>query len=285
MKLCYQVATPEVARSGKVTAYQGPLGNTLCRLKDIGYDGVEFMTVDPGRLDWSEVKALLAQTGMAATIVCTGEVFGQLRLSITDPDSSIRRDAVDRVKEIIAFAGVLGANINIGRVRGSYRDGIAKEQTEEWAIEACRDISEYAAERKVSIALEEVCFEETNFINTLAQAREFMTRVNRSNFRLMMDVFHMHIEEKSIEEGLREYTKDTINIHLADSNRKYPGQCALNFDNIVRTCVESGYHGPFCTEIFQYPDMDTAAVRSYAHLVPLFEKYYGRARWRIKDDK
>ena len=56
MKLCYQVATPDVAIADSVTAYQGPLQKTFGDLADLGYDGVELMTIDPGKLDWNEVK-------------------------------------------------------------------------------------------------------------------------------------------------------------------------------------------------------------------------------------
>ena len=56
MKLCYQVATPDVAIADSVTAYQGPLDQSFGDLARLGYDGVELMTLNPGELDWEEVK-------------------------------------------------------------------------------------------------------------------------------------------------------------------------------------------------------------------------------------
>ena len=47
MKLCYQVATPDVAISDSVTAYQGPLDKSFSDLSALGYDGVELMTLNP----------------------------------------------------------------------------------------------------------------------------------------------------------------------------------------------------------------------------------------------
>ena len=52
MKLCYQAATPDVAIADSVTAYQGPLAKTFGDLGALGYDGVELMTLNPGKLDW-----------------------------------------------------------------------------------------------------------------------------------------------------------------------------------------------------------------------------------------
>ena len=56
MKLCYQVATPDVAVADSVTAYQGSLDKSFGDLGRLGYDGVELMTLNPGELDWKEVK-------------------------------------------------------------------------------------------------------------------------------------------------------------------------------------------------------------------------------------
>ena len=129
MKLCYQVATPDVAVADSVTAYQGPLDQSFGDLARLGYDGVELMTLNPGELDWEEVKGTAEKYGISIVLVCTGELFGQLGLSYTSPEEEIRREAIKRTKEIIDFAGYLGANINIGRVRGQYCARLSHEQT------------------------------------------------------------------------------------------------------------------------------------------------------------
>ena len=153
MKLCYQVATPDVAVADSVTAYQGPLDQSFGDLARLGYDGVELMTLNPGELDWEEVKGTAEKYGISIALVCTGELFGQLGLSYTSPEEEIRREAIKRTKEIIDFAGYLGANINIGRVRGQYCARISHEQTEGLAVEAFRELADYAAPGNVAIAL------------------------------------------------------------------------------------------------------------------------------------
>ena len=85
MKLCYQVATPDVAIADSVTAYQGSLEKSFGDLGRLGYDGVELMTLNPGKLDWNEVKETAEKNGLSVILVCTGEIFGQLGLSYTNP--------------------------------------------------------------------------------------------------------------------------------------------------------------------------------------------------------
>ena len=196
MKLCYQVATPDVAIADSVTAYQGPLEKSFSDLAKLGYQGVELMTLNPSELDWEFVKKEAEKNGLKVVLVCTGEIFGQLGLSYTNPDPEKRKEAIRRSKEIIDFAAYLGANINIGRIRGQYCSELTKEQTEELAIAAFRELADYAAPKGVQIALETVTIMQTNFINTCAEGADMVDRVDRPNFRLMLDVFHLNLEEK-----------------------------------------------------------------------------------------
>lgn len=276
MKLCYQVATPDVAIAPSVTAYQGPLDRSFAELADMGYDGVELMTLDPDKLDWDEVRRLAERRGLSIALVCTGEVFGQLNLSFADPDQECRQEALRRVKGIIDFASALSANINIGRVRGQYRHDVPASSTEAWALDAFRAISDHAAKKNVWIALETVTIMQTNFINTLAEAQRMVERVDRPNFGLMMDVFHLNIEEKNLYQAIRDYSKHNLHVHLADNNRRYPGHCGMDFERVLRTFKEVGYQGAFCTEIFQLPDQQGAAQGAMRHLAPIMNAVYGR---------
>lgn len=274
MKLCYQVATPDVAIADSVTAYQGSLEKSFSDLASYGYEGVELMTLNPSKLDWEEVKAEAERNNLSVVLVCTGEIFGQLGLSYTNPKAEIRKEAIDRTKEIIDFASFLGANINIGRVRGQYCQELTKEETKAYAVEAFREVSDYALDKGVKIALETVTIMQTNFINTLSEAADMVDRVNRSNFKLMLDIFHLNLEEKDIYEAIGEYSSYNIHVHLADNNRRYPGHCGLDFEKIIRTFKECGYDGNFCTEIFQIPNQEEAAKGAMAHLKPILEKVY-----------
>ena len=93
-----------------------------------------------------------------------------------------------------------GSNINIGRVRGQYCSELSREETENLAVEAFRELADYGAPKNVKIALETVTIMQTNFINTLAEGAAMVDRVDRPNFRLMMDIFHLNLEEKDIYE-------------------------------------------------------------------------------------
>lgn len=276
MRLCYQVATPDVAIADSVTAYQGPIEKSLRELAADGFTGVEFMTLHPSELDLPKIKALTEELGLKVVLVCTGEIYGQLGLSFTDQDPARRAEAISRSKEIIDMAAFFGANVNFGRIRGQYVSGVSHAATEKLAIDAFRELADYAAPKGVMLALEPITIMQTNFINTTEEGARMVDRVDRPNFKLMMDVFHMNLEEKDICETIRKYSKDyNIHVHLADNNRRYPGNCGLDFPTIIKTFKECGYDGAFTTEIYQLPDQEGAAKGSIEYLKPIFEKIYG----------
>ena len=90
MKLCYQVATPDVAIADSVTAYQGPLEKSFSDLAKLGYQGVELMTLNPSELDWDFVKKEAEKNGLKVVLVCTGEIFGQRRSAEVRKSSTLR---------------------------------------------------------------------------------------------------------------------------------------------------------------------------------------------------
>ena len=275
MKLCYQVATPDVAVSPAVTAFQGKLEYIFGRLGELGYDGVELMTLNPLELNWDEVNKTAQRNNLDIVLVCTGEIFGQQKLSFMDKSLEVRNKARERVKEIIDFASYLGANINIGRVRGQYCDELPKEVSYGYAIEAFKDISDYAGRKSVNIALESVTLMQTNFVNTIEEAVKVVKDVDNQYFKIMMDIFHLNIEEKDMLEVIEKYKDYNIHVHLADNNRRYPGHCGFSFEKIIKAFKDSGYNGAFCTEIFQIPNQEIAAEESIKHLKPIFNKIYG----------
>ncbi len=275
MKFCYQVATPDVAVSPDVTAFQGRLENSLDFLAGLGYDGVEFMTLNPDKLDREKIKTELDKRRLMVSLVCTGEIFGQLKLSYMDKSPEVRREAVERSKGIVDFASLLGANINIGRVHGMFHHDVERETSLGWLTDALRSLCDYAGERNVQVALENVTIMQTNVMNTCREAADICDRVARPNCKIMMDVFHMHIEEKNLFQTIRDCSPYNIHVHLSDNNRRYPGQCGLDFRKIIAAFRAEGYDGAYTTEIFQLPSQEEAARGAMEHLAPIFRNVYG----------
>jgi len=269
VKLAYQVSTPDVLPSPGVTAFQSDLETAFRRLREVGYDGAELMVNNPACVDASLVKQLAEQYKLDVPMICTGEIFGQDKLTFSSPDDKIRSEALGRVKSAVDLAAVFGAQVNIGRVRGGHIPGVPQETTYARAFDALCDVSDYAAGKKVTVALEPVNTLAINFINSTPDGLNMMQKVGRKNFTIMLDSAHMFIEDPDMEAAILAAKGCFSYVHLCDSNRKYPGNCKINFASFIDALRKTGYTGYVSIEVFQIPDQETALRKSYEYIKPL----------------
>ena len=272
MRLCYQVATPDVIPAPGVTAYQGDLEHSFARLRECGYEGAELMVCDPRKIDVEEVKRLSEKYGLEIPMVCTGEVFGQDGLCFSDPDNARREEAIARCKAAVDVAKFFGAQINIGRLRGGMIWGQDPEACRSRSIEGMREVAKYAEEQGVIVALEPVNSIAINFINTTQEGIEAVREVGVSSFKLMLDSNHMYIEDMDMIQSVID-AKDLVTyVHLVDSNRLYPGNRKLDFPAFLRALKSIGYEGWLSVEVFQRPTQDIALEKSAAYMKDILNK-------------
>ena len=191
------------------------------------------------------VRVLVLRSGAIGDFVVTLPVLQWLRL--VEP------------RGVIDLAAYLGAMVNIGRLRGQLK--FLGDVSDPWpaAVERLRGVITYAADKDVKITMEPINRYETDFIFSAADGMRQVEDLDCDNFGLMLDLFHMNIEDVSIEGGLRQAGDRLWHVHIADSNRRYPGSGHLNFDRIFATLNEMGYEGYISAELLPLPDPDTAA--------------------------
>jgi sugar phosphate isomerase/epimerase len=269
IKLGYLVATPELRKDENVTAYQGDMETAFHKLSELGYDGAELMVLDPDFVDRNRVEQLSREYDIEIPVLCTGEVYGQGRLSFMDPDQSIRTEAILRMKKIIDFASPFGAQVNIGRLRGQFSIQIPKETSLAWMYAAFEEVTDYAAGRGVTIILEPVPYIFCNNINSTQDGIAVVKRMGRENFRLMADVFSMNLEDISMERSFNDAKPYLTHIHVCDSNRLAPGRGNLDFGKILSMLKAIGYTGYISAEINQHPDQDIVLEETINVLKPL----------------
>lgn len=250
----------------QAVAFKGDLGRNISRIASWGYDGVEIAVRDPQALDVATLQALILQHGLAIPAIGTGQAWGEEGLSYTDPNEAVRRAAIERTKAHIPLAARFGAVIIVGLLRGIVRPGVDPAQAMDWLVSALQECSLTAAAQGVRIALEPINRYETTLINSAAQGLELLERVGAPNIGLLLDTFHMNIEEPQIEQSILACGDRIFHFHVADSNRWHPGAGHLDFASILSALMATGYHGWVSGEFMPQPDGDTAAQRGIAHL-------------------
>jgi len=246
-------------------AYKGDLSTNVAQIASLGYDGVELAIRDPKQVDPDYLLPLVADHQLKVPAIGTGQAWGEDKLSLTDPDAAIRREAMDRLESHLPLAQRLGAVIIVGLIRG-VGGSSSSGQEEQWLLEALRQFSETAAVHEVKIAVEPLNRYETTLINTTSQGLELIEKVEADNIGLLLDTFHMNIEEPFIEDSIMACRDKIFHFHVADSNRWYPGAGHLDFASILKTLLKTGYNGFVSGEFMPNPDAAVAASRAIEYL-------------------
>lgn len=243
-------------------AFKGNLEANLARVASLGYDGAELAIRDPRIVDLDALAVLLRKYGLEVPAIGTGQAWGEEGLSFTDPDAGVRRAAVERAKSHVPVAARFGAVIIIGLLRGIVRPGMSHEQAWTWMADALQECAESALAAGVRIAVEPINRYETTLVNTVAEGLTLLEQVGMPNLGLLLDTFHMNIEEPDVYRSIRVAAPRLFHFHVADSNRWYPGAGHLDFPRIVATLRGVGYTGYVSVEAMPMPDADTCAVMS-----------------------
>jgi sugar phosphate isomerase/epimerase len=262
MKLSIVLSTQPASFSA--LAYKGQLAENIGKIKSLGYDGVELAVRNPRMLDVPLLKTILADQCLIVPAIGTGQAFGEEGLSFTHAESKIRIQAIERVKSHMDLADEFGSIVIIGLVRGKSASGVSRDQAERWLTEA---LWECASKNKaVKLAIEPINRYETDLINTVASGLSLVDRIQMENVGLLLDTFHMNIEEPSVTASIASSKDRLFHFHIADSNRWYPGAGHFDFRPIVDALDRIGYRGFLSAEILPLPDPDTAAQRTMEHM-------------------
>jgi len=265
MKTGLVVCGPDVSY-GPLALLTGSFEDKATRAAELGFDGVELMVRDPAGLDWGKVKRTLDDVGLEVSQVVTGELYGADGLCLVTADEGLHGRALARTKAVVDLAVYLGAIVNIGRLRGQL--AFLGDVPDPWgiAVERLDEVVGYAEERGVRIAIEPINRYETDFIHSTEDGLRLIADIRRENLGLMLDLFHMNIEDASIENALRQAGNRLWHVHIADSNRLYPGAGHIDFTSVFVTLRDMAYRGYVSAELLPLPDPDTAARRTIDYL-------------------
>lgn len=272
MKLALAIQTPDVPVPVPVALLTGTLEDKLAKAAQMGAQGVELMVADPAALDAAGIRALLIRHGLQAAAVGSGAVALTAGLTLLHADASKAAQAEARLRDLVEFAAAVGAPlVTIGSFRGrlaGYGPG-ARERL----VAVLRAAALYAGERGVRLALEPLNRYESDVVNTAEQGLALAQEVGHPALGLLLDTYHVNIEESSWTEPFRRLMAAGLlwHVHLGDNNRLAPGRGLIDFPAVVATLRQVGYDGFLSAELLARPDPDTAARETLAYMRPLLE--------------
>jgi sugar phosphate isomerase/epimerase len=255
----------------------------VCRVvKDIGYDGLEIapFTLAPriddlGRARRRELKEIVADAGLE-TIGLHWLLARTDGFYLTSPEEAIRRATADYLEALAEATRDLGGSL---MVLGSpkQRDllpGVTHDHAVDYAIDVFEKILPTLDSFGVDLCLEPLAPNDTNFLNTCAQAVDLIRRVDHPRLRLHMDVKAQSSEAgTTVPDLIRRHASQAGHFHAQDVNLRGPGMGDVDFRPIMDALLASGYDRWVSVEVFDFsPGAEETARQSFACLKGLSQE-------------
>ncbi|KTR07820.1 D-tagatose 3-epimerase [Aureimonas ureilytica] len=232
----------------------------FARMKALGFDFVELLVPEPGELDTGETARALADAGLG--VVLAARVNLQRNLSSAEKPNW--QGGVDYLRYAVDTAVELGATIVGGPLTGNPlvfagRAPAPVSEDERLARKArCVDglqiAGAHAAGSGVTLAVEPLNRFESDVLCTTQQAVELLDAVDHPAIQLMLDTFHMAMEEASIAEAIRLAGSRLKHFQANENHRGFPGTGSVDWVSVCRALHEVSYTGPVSLEPFRRND-------------------------------
>jgi len=249
-----------------------PVEQTLARLKEQGYDAVE-MFGEPDQTDLKKIRETAVSHGLPICGI-TG-MWGRAskdgwKRKLLSPDQDTVKHSENYVRKCIEMCQYLGGNeINIclfadNSLEFDANHGLVsedqKKSTLDRAVPLLLSLSRFASDHNVSLLIEPLNRYSTPYCNTAKDAVYVAAKINQDNVGILLDTFHMNIEESSFEKTILDSNGFVKHTHFADNNRTMPGYAHLDFVPIVKTLQKIKYNGYVSFEPNLSTDYETSTL-------------------------
>ena len=221
------------------------------KIKDFGFTHVEIPVEDPTLFDPHLVKSALEEHDLQA-VLCGA--FGPTR-DLTHEDPKIHQQCKDYVYRCFDLCHIWDCEFVAGPMYsavGKTRLLPPDERQREWdlAVSNLREICERAGAESLSIALEPLNRFESDLVNTASDVVNMVNDINHPAARVLLDSFHMTIEERDLTEAFKTAGDKLIHVQVSENYRGAPGTGLTNWDAIKAGLDAIDYKGIISIESF-----------------------------------
>lgn len=234
----------------------------------MGFDVVEIPVEDPALIDVKVVKEALDANGLEPTICI---VFGDDK-DLTSEDETLHKNCFEHAEKCFSLA----VNLEVDFVAGPLYAAVGKarlapeaEKKAEWgrAVTNLRTLSGIAKNYGLDIALEPLNRFESDLINTADDVVRLLDDVNEDNMKIILDGFHMTIEEQDIRQAINTAGDRLIHVQVSENHRGIPGTGLTPWAELAKGLKDVDYEGALVIESFtpEIPEL-AAAVNIWKKL-------------------
>ncbi len=252
---------------------------TCQAVADIGYQGIEIapftLAADVAEIS-SHARNVYAGTAQRAGLEVVGLhwlLVSPQGLSVTDPDTDIRKRTTRYLTDLVHFCADLGGKILVLGSPSQRR--LPKDVPAERAVSVAKDRLRACIEPALTIAQQQgitLCLEplpapEADFLLTLESAASIVQEWPHAALQTIFDVKSASSETAPFTDLIHTYAPYIAHVHANDANRRGPGFGTTDYLPILSALKSIGYSGYISVEVFDYtPDPYTIARESLAYM-------------------
>ncbi len=222
------------------------------KVKDAGFDILEISAgelLDMSDADIKELKLVAADLG----IEVSSNIGPPKSKDVASKDPAVRAAGIKFLSDIMKQMDKLDSRVLVG-VTYTYWpnqfDDLDKEAIWGRGVESIKTLGKVAGDLGIDMCLEVVNRFETHILNTCEEGLKFCADVDNKNVKILLDTFHMNIEEDNIPAAFRLAGDKLGHIHVGEGNRNLPGKGSLPWNEIGQALRDINYTGGVVMEPF-----------------------------------
>jgi len=220
----------------------------LKTVADLGYDGIEVSLLGMSDEKAAALGKSVREFGLEVT--CSDGL--SIEKDITSPDASVREAGIEYLKWAIRTTSLIGSRGLAGVLYAPW--GVYDPANK--AIRAERSAAAFAAveseleSHDVTLGLEAINRFETDLVNTSAEAVAMARASGSKRVGVLLDTFHLNIEEKNIEQAITSAADKLVHFHVSDNDRGVPGSGHVPWDKVKLALNKIHYDAWIVAEMF-----------------------------------
>lgn len=220
---------------------------------EIGFDVLEFQAQPLLEMSDDHIRSLRALADEVG-IELTYSLGLDRAYDVSSLDENIRKGGVEYLQNIVRKMHVGGGTLLSGVSYAGWGtpDNFLGDKRPYWeqSIKSMKEIIKVAEECGVTYCVEAVNRFETCLINTAKEALDYVAEIDSPNIGVLLDTYHMNIEENNIGDAIRLVGDKLTSFHTGENNRTAPGRGHLDWDEIFGALADINYKGRIVSEPF-----------------------------------
>jgi D-psicose/D-tagatose/L-ribulose 3-epimerase len=239
-----------------MSSWSEDVGPHLERAAGLGFDGAELSLLG---MDHATVARLAERAGrLGLELTCTTGLAPQQDVSSADPE--VRRTGITALEQAVRTVHALGSELLSGVIYAPWAQRLQRDREGRWgrSVDALAQVAPLAADLGVRLGIEAINRYETDLVTTAELAARMARDVGHPVVGVLLDTYHMNIEEKDVGAAIRAAGEHLFHLHVVENDRGVPGSGHVPWHEVTAALAAIGYDGWATLEMFVLSDREVS---------------------------